>query len=64
MQVMKGKYSCFPIGNMLWKHVNMFKHTDYIMMKLDIISVSFSAYTSTGLMIPLSFINTEKSSSR
>jgi hypothetical protein len=64
MQIMKSKYSCIPIGNMLRKHVNVFKHTDYIMMKLDIISFSVSAYTSTGLMIPLSYIDAEQSSSR
>jgi len=58
---MKGKYSCFPIGNMLWNHVNVFKHTDYLFMKLYIISFSVSAYTLTGLMIPLNFINTEQS---
>jgi len=58
IQIKKGNYSWIPIGNMLWNNVNMFIHIDYLITKLDIISVSNSAYTSTGLIIPPSFINT------
>ena len=54
---MKGKYSWFPIGNILFNQVNIFINTDYIITKLVIISASVSAYTSTGLIIPPSFIN-------
>ena len=58
---MKGIYSWFPAGNILLNHVNMFIYTDYLIKKLDIISVSVSAYTSAGLIIPSSFINIRKS---
>ena len=55
---MKGKYFWFLTGNMLWNPVNMFIHTDYLIMKLHIISVSNSAYRTACLIIPPSFINT------
>jgi len=54
---MKGKYSWFPIVNILWNHLNMFQHTGYLIMKLHIISDSVTPHTSTGLIIPPSFIN-------
>jgi len=57
---MKGKYSWFPTGNISFNQVNIFIITDYIITKLYIISVSVSAYTSTGLIIPPSFINIGK----
>jgi hypothetical protein len=37
----------------------MFIHAEYLIMKLDNIYVANSAYTSTGWIIPPSFINTE-----
>ena len=61
---MKGKYPWFPIGNILMKQVNIFIHIKFLITKLDIISVSNSAYTSTGLIIPPSFINIGKSFKR
>ena len=61
IQIMKGKYSWIPIGNMLWNNVNMFIHIDYLIMKLDIISVSNTACASTELIILPSFINTGES---
>ena len=54
---MKGKYSWFPIRNILLNHVNVFIYTVYLITKLYILSASFSAYTATGLIIPASFIN-------
>ena len=41
---------------MLLNRVNVFVHTDYFITKLDIISVADSADTSTGWIIPSSFI--------
>jgi hypothetical protein len=54
---MKGKYSWFPIVNILLNHVNMFIHTEYLITKLDIISVLNSAYASTDWIIPPIFID-------
>ena len=54
---MKGNYSCFPIGNILLNHVNVFIYTVYLINKLYIPSALFSAYTSTGLIFPSSFLN-------
>jgi len=42
-------------------HVNIFINTDYLIMKLDIISVSNSTNTSTNVIILSSFINTGQS---
>jgi len=54
---MKGNYSWFPIGNILLNYVNIFIHTEYLITKLDIISVANCTYTSTHLIIQSSFIN-------
>jgi len=54
---MKGKYSWFPTGNIIWNHVNIFIHTDYLSSKLDIISVANCEYRATDLIVPSSFIN-------
>ena len=48
---MKGKYSWFPIGNILLNHVNIFINTDYLITKLDIISVANCTYRATDLII-------------
>jgi len=48
-------------GNIILNHVNMFNNTEILITKLDIISVSVSAYTSIRLIIPLSFISTGQS---
>jgi hypothetical protein len=61
MEIMKGKYSWFSIVNMLLNKVNILIHTESLITKLNIISVSVSAYTTTGLIIPPSFINTGQS---
>jgi hypothetical protein len=58
---MKGKYLWFPIGNILLNQINIFIYTKFLITKLDIISVTVSAYTSTKLIIPTSFINIGKS---
>jgi len=39
-------------------HVNIFIHTESLITKLDIISVSYPVYKTTGSIIPPSFINT------
>jgi hypothetical protein len=57
IQMMKGKYSWFPIETILLNQVNIFIHTHYLITILDIMSVSVSAYTSTGLITPSSYIN-------
>ena len=57
ISIMKGKYSWFPIENILWNHVNIFTHTDYLSTKLDIISVADCAYRATDLIILSSLIN-------
>jgi len=54
---MKEKYSWFPIGNIIWNHVNIFIHTGYLSTKLDIISVANCEYRETDLIIPSRFIN-------
>ena len=41
---MKGKYSWFPIGNILLIQVNMFINTETLITKLDVISVSNSLF--------------------
>jgi hypothetical protein len=43
IKIIKGKYFWFPIGNIFLNHVNIFIHTDYLITKLDTISVSKSA---------------------
>jgi len=58
---MRGKYSWFPIGNMLWNHVNMFMRTVYWSKILVIAYVSIPAYTSTSMNIPPTFLNTGQS---
>ena len=58
---MKRKYSWFTNVNIILNHVNMFNITETLITKLDVISLSVSAYTSTCLIIPLSFINTGQS---
>jgi hypothetical protein len=59
ISIIKGKYPWFPIGNILLSQVNIFIHTELLITKLDIISVSVSAYT-TNMIIPPSFINIGK----
>jgi len=58
---MKGRNSWFSIENISWNHVNIFTHTDYLITKLDIISVANCAYRATDLIIPSSFINIRQS---
>jgi len=58
---MKGKYSSFTNGNIILNHVSMINNTEILITKLDVISVSVSAYTSICLIIPPSFINTGQS---
>ena len=57
MSIIKDQYSWFPIGNIIWNHVNIFIHTESLITKLDIISVANCAYRATDLIIPSSFIN-------
>jgi hypothetical protein len=54
---MKGKYSLFPIGNMLWNHANIFLNTDYLITKLDTIWDANCTYRATDFIITSSFIN-------
>jgi hypothetical protein len=61
ISIIKSNYFWFPIINILFNYVNIFIHTEYLITKLDIIFVANFAYSSTGLIIPSSFINTGQS---
>jgi hypothetical protein len=64
MQKIKGKRSWFTNGNILLNNISTFIHTESLVTKLDIISVSNPAYTITIFIIPPSLKNTGQSCKR